>query len=171
MSTVTVMRASTSTRTQTAVHLTDVITGAFAHIVAHMGVSPGYLHQHWPTIELGLMTWIEEGSLSDVSLEFGDPTAPVAIFEIPLQYRFTGAGNVDFVASRARLARLMAKIEKVPAGTPYRVVVNHGGPHAEVAGWSTTSAASREGLSSYNLGSLGSGPDAAASLKHLSRRS
>ncbi len=171
MSTVTVMRLSTSTRTQTAVHLTDIITGAFSHIVAHMGTSPGYIHQHWATIELGLMTWIEEGSLSDVSLEFGDPRTPVAIFEIPLQYRFTGTGDVEFVASRARLARLMAKIDKVPVGTSYRVVANHDGPHAEVAGWSTTTAADRHGLSSYNLGSLGSGPEAAASLKHLSRRS
>lgn len=171
MSTVTVMRSSTSTRTHTAVQLADIITGAFSHIVANMGMSPAYLHQHWTTIELGLMTWIEEGSLSEVSLEFGDPSAPVAIFEIPLQYRFTGTGNVEFVASRARLARLMAKIEKVPASTPYRVVANHDGPHAEVAGWSTTTAANRDGMSSYNLGSLGSGPDAAASLKHLSRGS
>jgi hypothetical protein len=171
MSTVTVMRVSVATRTQTAVHLTDVITGAFSAIIASLGLSAGYLRRHWEVIELGLMTWIEEGSLSAVSLELGDPADPRAILEIPLAYRFTGVGNVEFVASRARLARLTAKLERVPAGTPYRVVVSHDGAHSPVDGWSSTTGANRSGLSVYNLGSLGSAPHAAASLNYLHRRS
>ncbi len=171
MRTSTSLLTSTSTRTQTAVHLTDVITGAFSSIVATLGLSSGYLHSHWDAIERGLIAWIEEGSLKDVSLEFGDPADPDAIFEIPLEYRFTGVGNVDFVASRARLARLLAKVEAVPPGTAYRVVASHNGSHSPVDGWSATTAASRAGLSAYNLGSLGSGPDARASMNYLSRQS
>lgn len=171
MSTVTAMRASVSTRTQTAVHLTDLITGAFSAIVASVGLSAGYLRQHWDAIELGLMTWIEEGSLSTISLEFGDPVKPLALLEIPVAYRFTGVGNVEFVASRARLARLTAKLERVPAGTPYRVVASYSGTHSPVDGWSPTTAADRSGLSVYNLGALGSGPDASVSLDYHHRRS
>lgn len=170
MSTATTMRTSTSTRTQTAVHLTDVITGAFSHIVASLGLSAGYLQSNWNTIETGLMTWIEEGTLANVSLEFGDSTNPVAIVEIPLQYRYTGTGDAEFVANRARLARQMAKIQRIPAGTSYRVLVSHTGTHTEVLGWYTTTAASRDGLTSYNLGSLGYGPDASVSMNYLSRR-
>lgn len=169
MSTATTMRTSTSTRTQTAVHLTDVITGAFSHIIASLGLSAGHLQSNWNVIETGLMTWIEEGSLARVSLEFGDSTDPVAIFEIPLQYRYSGTGTTEFVASRARLARQMAKIQRIPAGTNYRVLVSHTGAHTDVLGWYSATAASREGLTSYNLGSLGHGPDASLSMNYLSR--
>lgn len=170
MSTATTMRTSTSTRTQTAVHLTDVITGAFSHIVASLGLSAGYLQSNWNTIETGLMTWIEEGTLTKVSLEFGDSTNPVAIVEIPLQCRYSGTGDAEFVANRARLARQMAKIQRVPAGTSYRVLVSHTGAHTDVPGWYAATAASRGGLTSYNLGSLGYGPDASLSMNYLSRR-
>lgn len=170
MSTVTTMRATTAVRTRTAVHLTDVITGAFSLVVAHLGLSASYLAGNWGTIEQGLMMWIEEGTLDEVSLEFGDPADPIAVFDIPLQYRFTGTANEEYVANRARLARLAAKIERVPAGTAYRVVVSHNGLHANVPGWSATTRADRSGLTSHNLGTLGSGPEASASLNYLTRR-
>lgn len=170
MSTATSLRTSTSTRTQTAVHLTDVITGAFSAIVASLGLSSAHLRSHWNAIEHGLMTWIDEGSLKDVSLEFGNPAAPIAVFEIPILYRFTGAGNVEFVASRARLARLTAKLQRVPSNTSYRVVANHHGSYTDVPGWSAATAADRSSLASYRLGGLGSGPDASASLVYHHRR-
>jgi hypothetical protein len=62
MSTVTQMRTAVSTRTQTAVHLTDVITGAFSAIIATLGISRSYLDRNWDAIERGLMTWIDEGA-------------------------------------------------------------------------------------------------------------
>ncbi|MDP1847624.1 MAG: hypothetical protein Q8K79_07525 [Solirubrobacteraceae bacterium] len=169
MSTSTRMRTSTSTRTQTAVYLTDVITGAFSQIVASLGLSAGHLQNNWTTIETGLMTWIEEGTLTKVSLEFGDSSNPVAIVEIPLQYRYSGTGDAEFVANRARLARQMAKIQQIPVGTNYRVVVNRSGHYTDVPGWHATTAASRDGLTSYNLGSLGYGPDASLSMNYLYR--
>lgn len=170
MSTVTSMRASTSVRTRTAVHLTDAITGAFSFIVAHLGLSASHLAGTWDAIERGLMTWIEEGTLDEVSIEFGDPDDPIAVFDIPLQYRFTGTANEEYVANRARLARLAAKIDRVPTGTAYRVVVTHNGLHADITGWSVTTRADRSGLTSHNLGTLGSGPEASASLNYLTRR-
>jgi hypothetical protein len=171
MSTLTSMRVSTSVRTRTAVHLTDAITGAFSFIVSYLGLEISYLHDDWKALELGLMIWIDEGTLKQVCLEFGDPAEPIAIFDIPLQYRFTGTANEEYVANRTRLARLAAKIQKIPAGTPYRVVVMHNGPHADVVGWGQTTLADRSGLASHNLGTLGAGPNACASLRYLSRRS
>jgi hypothetical protein len=170
MSTVATMRTSTSARTRTAVHLTDAITGAFAFILSYLGLSTTYLAANWDAIELGLVTWMNEGSLKDVCLEFGDPTKPVAVFEIPIEYQFTGQAKQEYVANRARLARLAAKIATVPARTPYRVVVSHNGWHTDVGGWSPTTLADRSGLASRSLGTLGSGPEASASLVYHSRR-
>jgi hypothetical protein len=165
----TATRTSVATRVETAVFLTDVITGAFSAIIATLGLSSSYLDASWDVIERGLTAWIAEGSLETVHLEFGPSDRPLARFEIPLDYSYSGEGNAEFVTNRARLARLMAKIEYLPAGTNYRVVVSYNGPHSSVTGWSHTTLSSGEGMSSYSLGGLGRGPGAAASLRYLSR--
>ncbi len=157
------------TNVRTAVHLTDAVMGTFQDILAHFGLSAGYLNQHWTVIEDGLTTWIAEGSLEDVRLECGDPSDPDAIFRVPLSYRVSGAGDITFVTSQARLARALAKYETVPADATYRVVVSHRWSHTHVDGWSSTTAADTSGMSSYNLGGLGSGPDASASLMYFSK--
>lgn len=158
-----------ATNVRTAVHLTDAITGTFEHILAHLGLSSAYLDRNWSAIEAGLTTWIAEGSLADVRLECGDPSDPDAVFHVPLSYRVSGAGDVTFVTSQARLTRALAKLESVPAGTSYRVVVNHRGSYSAVAGWSSTNAADTSRMGSYALGSVASGPDASASMTYFSR--
>jgi len=157
------------TRVRTAVHLTDVVMGTFEHILAHLGLGASYLSHHWKTIELGLVTWIAEGSLADARLECGDPDDPEAVFEVPLSYQLNGDGDIGFVTSQARITRALAKLEAVPRGTAYRVVVTFDGQHTTVTGWTSTTAATTAGMSSYAVGGLGSGPDAAASLRYYSR--
>jgi hypothetical protein len=160
----------TSTRTQTATHLSDAILGTFSSILATLGLGDSYLARYWATIENGLTIWIEEESLEDVRLEIGSPSNPEAVFEVPIGYRTTGEGNREFVTSQARLARAMAKFTSAPAGADYRVVVTHRCQHTPVSGWSSTTLADTSRLSAYHLGSLASGPDASASLTYLSRR-
>lgn len=157
------------TNVRTAVHLTDVIMGTFEHILAHLGLSSAYLSRQWKTIERGLRTWIAEGSLGDVRLDCGDPQDPDAVFQVPLSYRLNGDGDIAFVTSQARLTRALAKLESVPTGIAYRVVVNFDGDHTHVDGWSPTTSANTNGMNSYAFGSLGAGPDASASLTYFSR--
>jgi len=159
----------TDTRVRTAVHLTNAIMGTFEHILAHLGLSPGYLSRHWDSIETGLQTWIAEGSLDDVRLECGDPTDPQAVFSIPLSYEVSGSGDITFVTSQARVTRTLAKLQSVPAGTTYRLVASYSQPHTPVDGWSETTAADTTAMSAYALGGVASGPDASASLKYFSR--
>ena len=159
-----------NTRVKTAVHLTDAIMGTFQNIVASLGLSSGYLQNHWDVIERGLKAWIAEGSLDEVRLEFGSESDPEVIFVIPLSYEVTGDGDVTFVTSQARLARMMAKLETVPAGTSYRLVVSHNGSYQWVDGWQNSSFADTSALtSSYAMGNVASGPDASASINYLSR--
>ncbi|HEX8205118.1 MAG TPA: hypothetical protein VF587_03565 [Solirubrobacteraceae bacterium] len=157
------------TNVRTAVHLTDAIMGTFQDILAHLGLGVGYLNRHWAVIEEGLTTWIAEGSLEDVRLECGDPSNADAVFRVPLSYRVSGAGDITFVTSQARLARALAKYESLPVGTAYRVVVSHRWTPSHVDGWSDTTAADTSGMSSYHLGGVGSGPDASASLTYHAR--
>jgi hypothetical protein len=129
------------------------------------------LSLHWKTIERGLRTWIAEGSLDDVRLECGDTGDPDAVFQVPLSYRLNGDGDIAFVGSQAPLTRALAKLESVPNGRAYRVVVTFDGDHTHIDGWSPTNSASTNGVSSYAFGGLGAGPDAMASLTHFSRAS
>jgi Bacterial HORMA domain 2 len=161
-------RIATNTRTQTAVFLADTIMGAFSEVIAVLGLSHTSLTSQWTIIENGIKQWIEEGSLSDVVLECGPTDRPYAVFEIPIQYSY-GTGEVEFVASKARLARYLAKLATVPAGATYRVVTSHNGPHAPMPGWSATTRASTVDMSSYSLGSLGRAPDASISARYLTR--
>jgi hypothetical protein len=167
----TALRTHVATNVRTAVHLSDAILGTFEHILAHLGLASTYLDRHWKTIETGLITWISEGSLADARLECGDPADPEAVFTVPLSYKVSGAGDISFVTSQARITRALAKCESVPSGTLYRVVVSHIGNYTPVDGWSLATAADTSGLSSYALGGLASGPDASAALNYYSRRS
>jgi hypothetical protein len=117
-----------------------------------------------------LATWINEGSLKQVTLEFGPKERPLAVFELPLQYRVSGDGSVEFVANKARLARYLAKLSSVPAGTLYRVVASHYGSYTDM-GWNLTTLASTAGMSSFGLGALGRAPDASVSGRYLTRGS
>jgi hypothetical protein len=168
---ITTVGVQTETRVRTAVHLTDAIMGTFEHILAHLGLRSTYLNDHWVTIEAGLKTWIIEGSLAEVRLECGDRDRPEAVFSVPLSYNVSGAGDITFVTSQARMTRALAKLQSVPAGTSYRVVVTYEGRHTPVAGWKSTNLASTNGMNSYSLGGLASGPDASARLTAFSRGS
>jgi hypothetical protein len=91
------------------------------------------------------------------------------VFNVPLSYKVSGAGDITFITSQARLTRALAKLESVPPGTSYRVVVTYRGSHSTVDGWSLTSAADTSRMGSYALGGLASGPDASASMIYFSR--
>lgn len=161
--------AYVATRTQTAVHLADAIMGTFTTVLAHLGLGDSYLARNWQVIENGLTAWIEEGTLADVRLEVGDTGDPDAVFKVPIEYRINGEGDREFVTSQARLARALAKYESVPNNSAYRIVVRHTGYHCHVDGWRATTAADTSRLSSFQLGSVASGPDASASMTYLSR--
>lgn len=168
MSTSVGTRTVAHTRIETAVFLSDTIMGAFIEIVAALGLSHAYLTSQWTLIENALKQWIEEGSLDEVVLECGPSDQPYSVFEIPVRYSY-GTGEVEYVANKARLARYMAKLDSVPAGATYRVVASHNGTRTPMPGWSSTSRASTDGMSSFSVGSLGRAPDASISGRYLTR--
>jgi hypothetical protein len=160
----------TTTRTHTATHLTDVIMGAIADILAGLRLDLTTLYRDWTQDENAIQAWILEGSLKEVVLECHQPRGIVApVIEFPVAYRPDGSGDAEFTASRARLARFRQKIDRVPTGTSYRLCCTFNGPHTPQPGWSPGTRASTAGLRSINYGTLGSAPDASASMRYLYR--
>jgi Bacterial HORMA domain 2 len=161
---------STTTRTHTATHITDVIMGAIADILADLGIDLTTLYRDWTQDENAISAWILEGSLKEVVLECHQPRGTVApVIEFPIAYKASGTGDSEFTASRARLARFRAKLDRVPAGTTYRLFCTFNGPRTPQPGWSPGARASTQGLRSINYGTLGSAPDASTSMRYLYR--
>lgn len=156
------------TRTHTATHLTEVILGSIGDILADLGINMSRFHQDWVTNENAIKAWIEEGSLATVVLECHRPSGTVdPVIEFPVNYTTTGTGDVAFTASRARLARFFAKLDRVPTGTTYRLFCTFTGWHSSQPGWGPGTRASTTGLRGIAFGTLAGGPHASAGMRYL----
>jgi hypothetical protein len=142
------------TKVHTAVHLTEVILGTISDILAELRIVTSGFARDWENNERAIKAWITEGSL-----------APV--IEFPVAYTGAGVGNADFTASRARLARFRAKLDRVPAGTVYRLFCTFNGPRTSQPGWSPGTRASTDGLRGITFGTLGRAPDGSVSMRYL----
>ena len=155
-------------RTHTATHLADVILGSIADILGTLGIDPTRLFADWATDQSAISNWITEASLKCVALECHRPDGTVdPIFEFPVSYDATRVGNRKFTADRAALARYMAKLQRVPGGTAYRLFCSFNGPHSEQPGWSPGTRASVDGMRATSFGTLAAGPHAGAGLRYF----
>jgi hypothetical protein len=159
---------TTHTRTQTAVFLTDVVLGAIADILADLRIDVTALYRDWKQDEAAIAAWIGESSLEQVVLECHQPSGTVApVIEFPVAYRTGGTADAKFTADRAALARYRAKLDRVPAGTAFRLLCTFRKTPSSQPGWEARSRASISGLRSLRFGTLASAPDATVSLRYL----
>jgi hypothetical protein len=156
------------TRTHTATHLTEVILGTITDILADLGISTNRFDRDWVQNENAVKAWIEEGSLDQVVLECHWPSRVVdPVIEFPVTYTAPGAGGLEFTASRARLARFRAKLDRVPAGTTHRLFCIFNGPRTPQPGWGPGTRASTAGLRGITFGTLGTTPHGSAGMRYL----
>ncbi len=105
----------TFTRAHTATYLTEVILGTIGDILAHLGINAPQFSRDWDTNETAITAWIAEGSLDQVVLECHQPSGTVdPVIEFPVRYTAVGTADAEFTASRARLARFLAKLDQQP---------------------------------------------------------
>jgi hypothetical protein len=158
----------TITRVHTATYLTEVILGTIGDILAELGIVTSGFSQDWEMNEKAIKAWITEGSLDQVVLECHRPSGAVApVIEFPVAYTAAGAGDPEFTASRARLARFRAKLDRVPAGTVYRLFCTFSCLRTPQPGWSPGTRASTDGLRGMTFGTLGRAPDGSVSMRYL----
>ena len=158
------------TRVHTATHLTEVILGTIGDILADLGIICSGFHRDWDRTRAAIKAWITEGSLDQVVLECHQPSGTVdPVIEFPVAYTATGAGDAEFTASRARLARFRAKLDRVPAGTTYRLFCTFTGPHTPQPGWGPGTRASTDGLRGITFGTLGRAPHGSVGMRYLHR--
>lgn len=156
------------TRVHTAVHLTEIILGTIGDILTDLGIDHSRFAADWQDNENAIQAWITEGSLAQVVLECHQPSGTVdPVIEFPVTYTATGVGNAEFTASRARLARFLAKLDRVPTGTTYRLFCTFTSSHTTQPGWSPGTRASTDGLRGTTFGTLGRAPHGSAGMRYL----
>lgn len=156
------------TRAHTATHLTGVILGTIGDILADLGIShAGFIH-NWEQNESAIQAWLTEGSLEQVVLECHQPSGAVdPVVEFPVTYTAAGAADAEFTASRARLARFLAKLDRVPSGTTCQLFCTFSGPHTAQPGWGPGTRASTDGLRGITFGTIGRAPHGSAGMRYL----
>jgi len=160
----------THTIVHTATHLADVILGSIADILGSLEIDPTRVFADWDRDIRAISEWIKEGSLKTVALECHQPHGFIApIFEFPVSYTGTGEGDRKFTADRAALARYLAKLQRVPSGTTYKMFCSYNGWHSSQPGWGPASRASVQGMRSYSFGTLAAGPHASTGLRYFTK--
>lgn len=158
----------TYTRVHTATHLTDVILGTISDILADLGINCSQFAREWEQNENAIKAWIAEGSLEQVVLECHRPSGTVdPVIEFPVTYTAAGTGDTEFTASRARMARFLAKLDRVPAGTTYRLFCTFSRSHSPQPGWGPGTRSGTGGLQGITFGTLGRAPHASAGMRYL----
>ena len=160
--------ASVHTLTQTATHLTDVIMGTIADILADLRMDVTTLYRDWNQDEAAIKNWLIEQALDCVILECHRPDGTVdPVIEFPVRYNTDGSGNATFTADRASLARYRAKLDRVPTGTVHRLFCTFRKARSPQPGWSPGNRASTDGLTAHRFGALGRAPDAQVEMRYL----
>jgi Bacterial HORMA domain 2 len=154
------------TRAHTATHLSDTIMTSITDILITLGIEATRHHQQWQQNANAINRWIEEGSLKQVAVECVQPDGTVApVFEFDVAYTAGGIGDRKFTADNASFLKYLAKIQRVPAGTTFRLFCSYRWTPSEQPGWISGTRASTNGLRTRSIGTLAGAPDATATAR------
>ncbi len=160
----------TFTRTHTATYVADHMRNVLRDIVRYVGLDPVDLLDDWNVVGKGARIWLESGHLLSITLEFYRPGASVALSRMDFPVRYDGSGaDHDLWVDRIHLQRTLAKVDKLPSGCRYRVVLHTKPGYSHVDGFVATTLLSTEGLVRRGAGTIVATPDIVAGLAYWRR--
>jgi hypothetical protein len=111
-------------QTHSMVFLSDNLRNTLREVIRENGLSPEKLMQDWATIERGIRTWLEEGHLNNIVVEFYKPGASItsARWEFPIGYTGSGVDD-DMWLDKSYLRQLIAKSAPPTSDCIYRVLL------------------------------------------------
>lgn len=140
--------------THSLTYVADNILKSLKDIVRLSGLDPSKLVEEWDTLMRGIRTWLATGDLTRLVLEVFDPNTDqlVTRWDIDIVYSWTG-GDGSFYTDTDQLRYAIKKAGVAPATANYRLVLTTKPGRPDVAGWSSTSFRSTNGLVRQSLGS------------------
>lgn len=148
-------------RTQSTTAVANMTIQSILHILRERGLPPDHVVRKRETIESGLFAWLAEESLRTLSVEIYDARSRIALERWDLSFEYSTTPDPTFRAvNRERIAAHCSKLNKLPAGTAVRVVVQTAPGASVVDGWSPTEyyelqSSGHVDISSHGFGNIG----------------
>jgi len=145
----------TFTQTHSIVFLSDNLRNTLREVIRENGISPSKLMQDWETIEQGIKTSLHSGHLNNIVVEFFRPFSSVASarWEFPIGYVGFGVSD-DMWLDKWYLRQLIAKSARPSTDCTYRILLCTDPGAPAVAGFTSCSFLSTDGLSARQAGTV-----------------
>jgi hypothetical protein len=158
-------RTSVGTRTQANVNVwASTITKAIAFTLEFLfkvatgrGLDPTPLQENFKKIETGLATWLSLRQLKGIRLEAYDGNEIVERWELGFVFNTTPiapGSQPSCQLSQDALEKTIAGMEKLPAGTQFRVIATLPADAAPVPGWGQADVLDDSKLMQHDLGGV-----------------
>ena len=142
-----------NTYTHSVTYVADNVLRSLQDIVRLSGLDPGQISDEWEVLERGIRVWMGSQHLEAIVLEVYNPhtSALIGRWDIEIGYGWSDDDGRFWVdTEQIKLAILKAGVW--PSQSKYRVVCTTKAGRAAVAGWSSTSLRSTEGMIRQSLG-------------------
>lgn len=159
-----------NTYTHSVTYVADNILKSLKDIIRLSGLDPSEFVGDWDTNMRGIQTWLNSGDLQTVKLEIYNPKTDALIFrwDIDIAYGWSGDDG-SFWTDTDQLRYAIKKAGLVPSDARYRLLVQNKPGRPDVAGWSTASGRSTEGMVRQSLGTTVEHSGLGASTSYLRR--
>lgn len=153
------MSASTHTfsynRTHSVTFLADSMRNVLREVIRENGLSPEKLMDEWEVIGLGVRTWLADGHLEHIRIEFYKPgtTTLTARWDFPISYTSSGVDD-DMWLDKAYLLQIIAKAARPSLSDSYRIILKTDPAARDVDGFTKASHFSTGNLNSYGAGTV-----------------
>lgn len=139
--------------TQSVVYVADNILKSLKDIIRLSGLDPAKLMGEWVVLLRGISAWIESKHLETVKLEIYDPKTDALItrWDIGISYTWDSSAGT-FWTDTDQLKYAIRKAGLMPSEASYRVVVTYAKGRPDVAGWSSCSLRSTDGMVQQGIG-------------------
>lgn len=159
-----------NTYTHSVTYVADNILKSLKDIIRLVGLDPTEFVGDWELHMRGVQTWLNTGDLETVKLEIYNPKTDALIFrwDIAIAYGWSG-GDGGFWTDTEQLKYAIRKAGLAPSEAQYRLLLQSKPGRPDVAGWSTASARSTEGMVRQSLGTTVEHSGLGASTSYLRR--
>lgn len=159
-----------NTFTHSVTYVADNILKSLKDIIRLSGLDPSGFVANWETNMRGIQTWLNTGDLETVELEIYDPRTNMLVFrwDIDITYGWSG-GDGNFWTDTDQLRYAIKKAGLVPGEARYRLLLQNKLGQPDVAGWSSTSGRSTDGMVRQSLGTTVEHSGLGASTSYLRR--
>ena len=159
--------SSTYTRTHTAAYVSDKIQTLLKTLVREYGLNPDKVVTCWSgSIDQAVRKWLISGHLTSIVIEFYKPGASKAEVRWDFPINYDGDSNdEDLWVDRNFFRETISKSKSPSLDCDYKIILCHNPGEPYVAGLSSTTFKSIEGLVGRRQGTVISTRDVMASVK------